>query len=86
MPGTDHLGDTTLEAERVHIAVLKRLGGSGRAEMILQLCAGLRQVTEEGVRQRHPDYDDDAVRLAMIRLTTGEELFRRLFPGLELKP
>ena len=35
---------------------------------------------------RHPDYDDEMVRLALIRLWLGPELFRRIHPAVEIDP
>ena len=34
--------------------------------MTMELSDGLRSTIESGVRQRHPDYDEDMVRLAAI--------------------
>lgn len=62
--------DTSLEAFRVHLEVLRRLGMEGRARLTFDLCESLRQTTEAGVRFRHPDYDDRTVRLAATRLRT----------------
>lgn len=54
--------------------------------MTFELTDDLRRVTEAGVRHRHPDYDDDMVRLALIRLWLGPELFRRVHPAVEIEP
>ncbi|HEV2972637.1 MAG TPA: hypothetical protein VGY55_21905 [Pirellulales bacterium] len=78
--------DTTLEAFRVQIDVMRRLGVEGRAKLTFELCKNLRQVLTDGVRFRHPDYTDDQVRLAVIRLRLGEKLFRKVYPGVEIKP
>ncbi len=41
----------------------------------------------EGVRKRHPDYDDRQVRLAVIRLMLPEELFLKAYPDAgEIRP
>ena len=68
--------DTTLEAARVRFSILRKIGMEGRARMTMELSDGLRSIIESGVRQRHPDYDEDMVRLATIRIAIGEELFR----------
>ena len=59
---------------------------AGRAAMAFELSDNLRAITESGVRMRHPDYTDDMVRLAAIRLAIGERLFREAYPGIEIKP
>jgi hypothetical protein len=78
--------DTTLEAFRVQIEVLRRLGVEGRARMTFQLCDQLRCIAVAGVRSRHPDYTDEKVQFAVIRLRLGEALFRKVYPGVEIEP
>lgn len=60
--------DTTLEAARIRFSILRQIGLEGRAKMAIELSDGLRTVIEAGVRQRHPEYDDNMVRLAANRL------------------
>ena len=77
--------DTTLEAARVQFSILRKIGLEGRARMTIELSDGLRSIVESGVRGRHPDYDDKMVRLAFLRITIGEELFRQFYPDIEDK-
>lgn len=78
-------GDTSLEAARVQYDILRKMDISDRAEMTFQLCDNMRVFVEAGVKDRHPDYDDDKVRLAVMRLTLGEQLFREAFGNVEIK-
>ncbi len=78
--------DTSREAGRIHMDVLRRLGLARRAAMTFELTDDLHRVTEAGVRHRHPDYDDDMVRLALVLLWLGPELFRRVHPTVEIEP
>jgi len=78
--------DTTPEAGKIYFSILQKIGPSKRAEMALELSDGLRMTLEAGVRQRHPEYDDNMVKLAAIRLSIGEELFSRAYPGVDIKP
>ena len=75
--------DTSLEAGRVQVSVLRKLGIKGRAELTFQLNEQLRAIVAAGVRARHPEYDEKTVRLAVIRLRLGEELFREAFGDIE---
>ncbi len=70
----------------MHFEVLRRLGIGRRASMTFELSDVLHHLTEAGVRHRHPDYDDDMVRLALLRLWLGLELFRRVHPTVEIDP
>lgn len=78
--------DTTLEAYRVQIEVLRRLGPQGRLRMMAALNRGLRRTIEAGIRRRHPDYNDQQVKLARIKLTVGQEVFNNLLPEVEIEP
>ena len=78
-------GDTTLEAIRIRFSVLRKIGLVGRANMAIELSDGLRGIVESGVRKRHPDYDDNTVRLAALRMAIGEELFHQSYPDIEVR-
>ena len=65
-------------------ASLRRLGGIARARQGFELSDELWRIVEAGVRQRHPEYDERRVRLATVRLWLGDELFRRVHPGVEI--
>ncbi len=71
--------DTTIEAFKVQVAALRRLGLEGRARMTFELSDNLRAVTEAGIRHRHPEYDKEQVRLALIRTMLGDKLFERFY-------
>ena len=77
--------DTTIEAARVQFSIFRKMGMEGRARMAMELSDGLRSIIESGVRQRHPDYDEDMVRLAATRIAIGEELFRQAYPDIEIE-
>ncbi len=77
--------DTTLDAARVQFSILRKIGLKGRANMTFELSDGVRSIVESGIRQRHPDYDAEMVRLAALRASIGERLFLRSYPELELR-
>lgn len=78
-------GDTTEEAARVQWGVLRRMPPEKRLEQAFQMTADLRRRLADGVRQRHPEYGERQVRLAVIRLTLGDELFRVVYPGVDVR-
>ena len=78
--------DTSPEAAEVQVAVWRRMTCDQRVAMAFELSENVRQIAAEGVRQRHPDYSDEEVRLAVIRLQLGEELFQEAFPGCDVTP
>lgn len=78
--------DTSREAREAQFEILRRMGAAGRFRAGLDLCEEVRAGLSAAVRRRHPDYDDETVRLATVRLLLGEKLFREVFPGVEVKP
>ena len=56
------------------------MGPSGRADVAATLSEELIELTRAGIRIRHPEYDDEAVRLAEIRQRLGDVLFAKAFP------
>ena len=78
--------DTTLEAMRVQHAIYRRMPAERRLAMAFEMTAAMRRVSEEGVRSRHPEYTERQVQLAVIRMMLGDELFRRAYPGEDVRP
>ena len=78
--------DTTLEAARVETAVLRRMGSTRRAAMTAELCETVRSLARSGIRQRHPEYHEHEVNLALGRLLLGEKLFREACPEESVVP
>ena len=78
--------DTSRKALEVQFGVLRQMGTAGRFRAGLDLCEDVRKGLAAAVRNRHPGYDDGTVRLATVRLMLGEQLFREVFPDVEVQP
>jgi hypothetical protein len=46
----------------------------------------VNRVSAAGVLRRHPNYSDEQVRMAVIRMRLGEALFKKVYPGVEVAP
>ena len=77
--------DTTPEAARVQWDIFRRMSPSKRLELALRMSDSLRNVVASGVRDRHPEWSEEQIRLAVIRLTLGNELFRHVYPHAEVE-
>ena len=77
--------DTTLEVARIQFSIFRKIGIVERANMTIELSDGLRATIQSGVRQRHPEYNDNMVRLAALQLAIGEQLFRQAYPDIKVK-
>jgi hypothetical protein len=73
--------DTSREAASAQLDVYRRMTPEARLRVGLELTEMARRLLIAGIRNRHPEYDDDQVRLASIRLWLGPELFRAPYPN-----
>lgn len=79
---TDFLpADTSPEAYELQIEAYRRMGGPARCAIAFRLTEFARLAAEAGIRERHPEYDDDRVRKALFRLRLGDELMRTIWPN-----
>jgi hypothetical protein len=76
--------DTSPEADAVQIEAYRRMGGTGRVQVMFRLNDVARRTVEAGIRARHPEYDDGAVLRALARLLYGDDLVQGARPGREL--
>jgi DNA-binding HxlR family transcriptional regulator len=76
--------DTTIDAARKQFEILRRLGPEVRLKMAFELSDNLRSLVEAGVRQRHPDFDEQRVQQEVLRLMVGETLFRQMRPDAKI--
>jgi len=76
--------DTTPEAWAVLVNIYRQMSPNRRLELACQMTDTLRRIVADGVCNRHPDYTEEQVRLAFIRLWLGEDLFRQVYPGVDI--
>lgn len=77
--------DTAPEAARVQWEIFRQMSPSRRLELALRMSDSLRDVVASGVRCRHPGFNEEQVRLAVIRLSLGDQLFRQVYPDAEVE-
>jgi len=71
--------DTTFEAFARQLEIVSSMSAQDRLEMAIEMSEDLGRIVEAGVRHRHPEYEDEKVRLEVIRLTIGDRLFKEAF-------
>ncbi|MBI5474964.1 MAG: hypothetical protein HY961_21695 [Ignavibacteriae bacterium] len=72
--------DTSPEVEKLQIEIIRKMSEQERQMRAAELIRSCRQLQEQGVRHRHPDYTDEEVRIAAIRMRIGEDFFRKAYP------
>lgn len=73
--------DTSPEAEKVQIEIFRRMKPEKRLQAAAILSETCRLLLAEGVRKRHPNYNEEQVRLAVIRCMLPEGLFLQAYPN-----
>ncbi len=60
-----------------------QLGPEGRVHAAFEASEFVRSVTREGIRLRHPEYDEAQLDRALFRRIYGDTLFRKVYaaPG-----
>jgi len=76
--------DTSKEAAAKQLEVLRNLEPAGRLKLTMDLCDNLRNITKAGIRHRHPDYTEQQVTQAYLKLILDKSLFEEIFPGYEI--
>ena len=76
--------DTSKEAAAKQLEVLRNMGPAGRLKLTMDLCDNLRSTTKAGIRHRHPEYTEQQVTQAYLRLILEPELFEQVFPNCEI--
>ena len=77
--------DTTLEAHRKQIEILRKMSPESRALISFELSDNVRQNAIAGRKKLRPDFTDTQIKRELLRRMVGEELFRKIITakGLE---
>ena len=72
--------DTTIEAVRKQVEILRRIGPEARLKMAFELSDNLRSIVEAGVRGRHRDYNERQIKREVLHIMIGDVLYKQIFP------
>lgn len=72
--------DTSLAVWRVHMAAAAARSAEERLEEWAALCRATADMAADGIRRRHPHYDDRQVFLALVRARYGDDLYCAAWP------
>lgn len=77
--------DTSPEVWRVQMAAIAARPPESRIAEWEALNRAMAQMEEDGVRRRHPEYDDHDVHVALVRLRYGDDLVKGAWPDEPLR-
>ncbi len=70
--------DTRPEAAEVQLELLRRAGPERRVALALRLSSSVIRASRRAIAERHPELDDEGVRLRWAELHYGQELADRV--------
>jgi len=71
---TPYTTDTSVDAKAVQLELWRAMSGLERIQKVVSLSSNLRQMAFDAIRRRHPDFNEEQVRLKFVELTYGKEL------------
>lgn len=71
--------DTAPEVRAVQLAVLRRLGPSGRVQMAAEMSEDVRRIAFEAEQQRHPERSVAEVRRIVLGRIWGQALADKVY-------
>jgi len=57
----------------------RKLTPGQRVELMSELAEHVRELLRCGIRQRHPEYSEDQVEHAMLRIWLGDDLYSKAY-------
>jgi hypothetical protein len=70
--------DTTPDAHRKQIEILRKMSPEKRAIISLELSDNVRQIAIAGIKKQYPAFTDTQIKRELLRRCYGEELFQKV--------
>lgn len=80
------MDDTTPEAKRHYYGLLRKATPEFRAERMHKLSRMTKEIALDSIRRRHPEYAEEQIKYAYLRLIMGKNDFEHNFPGITVCP
>ena len=71
--------ETSPESRRRYYELLRALSPEQRARKVVGLCSLTRRLSVAGIRQQHPEADDDEIRWRLAARLFGDSIAERVF-------
>jgi hypothetical protein len=77
--------DTTPEAHRKQMEILRKLSPERRALISFELSNNVRQIAMDGIRKQHPEFTETQISRELLRRIVGDELYEKIATAKGLK-
>ena len=78
--------DTSVNVAKLLFSLIKKRNASEKLRFTTQLSDGLMALSKQGIRNRHPDYTEQQVTEAYLKIILEKTLYNKIFRGSEIKP
>ena len=78
--------DTHLAAEAVQLELMRRAGPARRAGLAIRLSSSMIRASRRAVARRHPELDEQGVKLRWVELHYGRAIAEALRRHLSTRP
>jgi hypothetical protein len=85
-PTVARLTDTSPDAERVQLEVLRAMSPSRKVALVEDANRTARRLAMAGIRMRHPDATEAERNRLLMDIVLGEELAERVYGPRKTKP
>ncbi len=72
------LSDTSSEAEKVQVALLRKAGSSRRTSIAISLSQTAFALSQRAIRRANPDISDFEAKILFLKYCHGEELAKKV--------
>ena len=78
--------DTSVKVAKILFSLIKKRSASEKLLHTTKLSDGLMALSKQGIRNRHPNYTEQQVTQAYLRLILKKTLYDKIFPGSNIRP
>ena len=78
--------DTSVKASKILFASIKKRSASEKLLLTTQLSDSLMAISKQGIRNRHPEYTEQQVTQAYLKIILSRFLYKKIFQGTVIKP
>ena len=78
--------DTSVKVAKILFSLIKKRSASEKLLHTTKLSDGLMALSKQGIRNRHPNYTEQQVTQAYLKIILNRMLYNKIFRGSDIAP
>lgn len=78
--------DTSVKVAKILFSLIKKRSASEKLLLTTQLSDDLMLISKQGIRNRHPEYNEQQVTQAYLKIILNRMLYNKIFRGSDIAP